>query len=431
MYDYLYGSGFLIPRIHTRLLAENLRHAHRVGFTDYYAEVYAHWGLHGPMPWLAARLLQDPEQPEAVLLDEYYRRYFREAAGPMRQFFARCEEIWMAQTGQSYWLKHFRNQSQAVVFSPAAIQELRGVLDTAFARTWSGKTRARVEQVSAAFGVTERFIAFEAARDRLKRLALRGESSADGIRTALTAYREARREFIHYTLELQRSDPLAVRRFGWDDYLKDDPGPLAEFAIALAADPGSSATASAEPTLQLLRNPGLTGLLKPARIIAGLPYGIPLPAEWQSRVEPSQFHRTQLFEVERARGLRVSGTKDTIVSQWIRLGVRGAGSPENAAVSPAGSEPGETVALYRAAIAVRGRVSPGNAVSLVFSWLDGLHRHVGFRTVRLPDGEWPEWVTLRQAGEPPAGAEWVGLGLRVQHQLEGDWVEAKDFSVLR
>ena len=47
----------------------------------------------------------------------------------------------------------------------------------------------------------------------------------------------------------------------------------------------------------------------------------------------------------------------------------------------------------------------------------------------LPDGDWPEWVTLRQAGHPPKGAVWVGLGLRVQNQVEGDWVEAKGFSL--
>jgi hypothetical protein len=50
LYDYLYGSGFLVPRFHTRLLAENLHHARRAGFTDYYADVNPNWGLDGPMP---------------------------------------------------------------------------------------------------------------------------------------------------------------------------------------------------------------------------------------------------------------------------------------------------------------------------------------------------------------------------------------------
>ncbi|MES2697029.1 MAG: DUF4838 domain-containing protein, partial [Verrucomicrobiota bacterium] len=66
LYDYIYGSGFLIPRIHPRLLAESLRHARRAGFTDYYAEVNPNWGLDGPMPWLTTQLLRDPEQDPAA-----------------------------------------------------------------------------------------------------------------------------------------------------------------------------------------------------------------------------------------------------------------------------------------------------------------------------------------------------------------------------
>lgn len=495
LYDYLYGGGFLIPRIHTKLLAENLRHARRVGFTDYYAEIYPNWGLDGPMPWLTAQLLQDPEQPLETLLDEYYARYFREAAVPMRQFFARCEELWMAQPGPPYWLKHYRNQSQAVVFPAAAVRELRGLLDAAQRDAWFDRTRARVQQVSAAFGVTERFLAFHDGRDRLKRLALGTAPEGAEVVAALNSYLEARRDFIRYTTELQRADPLAVRAFGWDDYLKDDPVPVALFAILRAegstAGPpltggpgdesgrfsGKAPATSAGPTLldepkvaalwkaissaetavplltqratltpgsparerrdrdaagepgeqmrvrtegrnaglpasELLRNPGMKGAVNPARTMAGLPYGVALPAEWQSRVEPAQFHRAELVDEGTERAVRISGTKDTTVSQWAPLPARG--------IDDSG-------ALQRAAITVRGRVSPGTAVHLVFSWLDAKERHLGFKMVRLPDGDWPQWVTLRQAGVPPAGATWVGLGLRVQNQVKGDWVEAKGF----
>jgi len=38
MYDYLDGFGYLIRACTQRLIAENLRHARRAGFTDYYGE---------------------------------------------------------------------------------------------------------------------------------------------------------------------------------------------------------------------------------------------------------------------------------------------------------------------------------------------------------------------------------------------------------
>ena len=478
MYDYLYGGGFLIPRIHTQLLAENLRHARQVGFTDYYAEVYANWGLDGPMPWLTAQLLQDPEQSVTALLDEYYVRYFREAAAPMRRFFERCEELWMAQPGPPYWLKHFRNQSQAVVFPVPAVRELRQLIDAAQRDASFGRTRARVQQVSAALGVTERFLGFQAARDQVKRLALAASPAATELAEALEGYLEERRAFVRYVTELQRADPLAVRRFGWDDYLKDDPLALALFAMWRAVPAGTAVAppgggsivgpplaggpkggsesrsekgpaTSAGPTIldepnvaalwqaisseensggipatadrppssglrQLLRNPAMTGDVRPGRVIAGLPYGVALPPEWRSQVEPSQFHRAELVGDDKERAVRISGTKDTTVSQWAPMPAVGSGDRD---------------AMQQSAITVRGRVSPGTAVHLVFSWLDAKERHLGFKMVRLPDGDWPEWVTLRQAGVPPAGAAWVGLGLRIQNQVAGDWVEARDFGV--
>lgn len=152
----------------------------------------------------------------------------------------------------------------------------------------------------------------------------------------------------------------------------------------------------------------MSGALKPGRTIAGLPYGVSLPSEWTSQVEPAEFHRAEFVGAGEDRVLRISGSKDTRLSQWTPIG--GAG-------------------LHHGVIAVRGRVSTGVIVRLIFAWLDAQHQHVGWTSVRLPDGEWPEWVSLRQAGLPPKGAAWVGLGWRVQNQVKGDWVEAKGFSL--
>ncbi len=484
MYDYLYGVGFLIPRIHTKLLAENLRHARSVGFTDYFAEVNPNWGLDGPMPWLTAQLLQDPEQSEAALLDEYYRRYFKEAAAPMRRFFERCEEQWMNQPGPPYWLKHYRNESQAIIFPAAVCRELRALLEEARQRAGSGKVRQRVELTSVAFGVTERFVAFKAAKDQVTRTALQA-ALAPEIEASLVTYLSARREFIHYTSEVRRTAPLALHPFGWDDYLHNDPMPLALLALGRASTASTRVIGSSLPVIrdskllseplvaalwpaissslsisgppnnqeritnnlprtssppnnqeripnnrvkgttpnnqervtnnraaagsrELLKDASMSGALRPGRTIAGLPYGVSLPRDWISQVEPAEFHRAELVGAGEDRVLRISGSKDTRLSQWTQIGGGG---------------------LHQGEIRLRGRVSTGVVVRLIFAWLDEKHQHVGWTGVRLPEGEWPEWVSLKQAGLPPKGAAWVGLGFRVQNQVPGDWVEAKGFSL--
>ena len=425
LYDYLEGAGFLVPRIHTRLLAENLRRARRAGFTDYFAESHSNWGLDGPMLWLAAQLLQDPEQSPEALLDEYYRRFFREAAVPMRWFFVRCERQWMTQPGDAYWLKHYRNESQADLFPSAVCRELRGLLaDAAGAVASDPVARQRVKFVSDAFGVTERFVTMQETRVKLYRSMLGSNSSWRQTSGLLGKFEAARDDFEGYTRGLREREPLAVPPFHLDDYLRDDPGSGALLAIArkaaaahelaaavsaVAHDPDSQgimAGAGIEGA-ELLRNGSLAGTLQPAKLVAGLPFGIALPPPWLSFVEPCQH-----FEAERIDGatpvLRLRGNKNTQLYQWVRA------RPDK---------------WHIVRMAIRGRISSGGVANLMLGWLGEDNAHLGLQVTRLPEGNWPDWVELELAAKPPEGATWAGVGLRVGNQMQGDWLEVRNFSL--
>ena len=65
MYDFLYGSPFLVPRLATRLTAESIRFAHDAGVRAYFAEAYAQWMFDGPKLWVTAQLLWNPQQSVA------------------------------------------------------------------------------------------------------------------------------------------------------------------------------------------------------------------------------------------------------------------------------------------------------------------------------------------------------------------------------
>lgn len=425
LYDYLYGSGFLVPRIHTRLLAENLRRARRAGFTDYYAESHSNWGLDGPMLWLAAQLLQDPEQSPEALLDEYYRRFFREAAVPMRRFFERCERQWMTQSGAAYWLKHYRNESQADLFPSAVCRELRELLvEAARAAARDPMAERRVEFVSDAFGAAERLVAMQEARVALYRCVLRDERSWRDIAKLLGGFAAARNEFENYTKALREPEPLAVASVQWRDYLQDDPVPGALLAIGRTAavanelataksvvahddEARSILDAATEGGAELLRERSFEGILESAKRAAGLNYGMALPRSWLSLVEPSEH-----FEAVRVDGnpplLRLRGNKNSQVYRW------------NAA------SPGR---LFVARVAIRGKVSPSGVANLMLGWLGADNQHLGLQVARLPEGDWPQWVELELAAKPPEGASWAGVGLRVQNQAAGDWIEVRQFSL--
>jgi hypothetical protein len=387
-----------VPRIWPHALAEHLRHARQVGFTDYFAELQPNWGLDGPMPWLAAQLTLDPFQSVDALLAEYYARYFREAAEPMRAFFELCERQWMTQPGPAYWLKHWRNDSQAALYPPEVCAQLRSHLDAALALSVTSRTRERVCLVRDTFAFSERFILRTEACHALASLALM-HAPNERIESALIDYRAAHRELMRFAAELVRRQPQALHPFDWRDFALSDPEPLARAALQPARrDEGR----------ELLVDPGMVQPVLPAREVAGLPYGVALPAAWHSRVEPVERHRAGLRTEAGERILRIAGTRNTSVQQWTQLG--GPGS-------------------HRARVTLRGHVSPGNRVALLLGWLDAKDGHLGAQRVQLPAGEWPDWVTLEQARVPPPTAAWVGISLRVEYQVPGDWLEVKEFGL--
>ena len=517
IYDYIYGAGFLIPRIHTQALAEHLKHARRAGFTDYFAEMSPNWGLDGPQPWLVSQLLMDPELSVDALLREYYTRYFRTAARPMRQFFERCEAVWNQQPGRPYWLKHFRNDSQAALFPAKEIARLRGYLERAVALAGDDLVLAdRVRLVSDAFGVTERFSRFSVAREELGRTLLsRGAtggtvanrdavsgaatSSPVGGRTVerlggeadvghkarptgenlgglLESYQAARDELVRYVGWLQTAQPLALSKWNIEDFLRYDPGETARALLgARSQAQAHGAFEDRWSELRPLYSKRWEGDSFPAQIIAGLPYSIGLPLGWQSTVEPwqglvAELRRGKDDGEARAPILRLENNKLTTLWQWTRVpaffeeadGARervdgearsdlprrgdGDGSPIGQSKEQklkterlkSGSHELEvevTESLINGgndqfanlSIEVRGRVGVSAFLSLTATWLDADQKQIGSSVdVKLPAGDWPGWVKLRNIAAPPANAAYLNFMVWVAHQQPGDWLEVRD-----
>ena len=346
LYDYLDGVGFVIPRMHPHLLAENLRHARGIGFTDYFGEASPNWGIDGPMTWLVAQLLGDPNQDADVLLNEYYQRYFQESAAPMRRFFERCEAQWIRQPGASYWLKHYRNESQADLFPSAVCAELRKLLDEAGRLARRDKVHARVALVADAFGVTERLVRMNEIRAQLSRETVTNRLAGRAGAELLGAYLDARHDFIRYSQDVTVRQPLAFSQILYEDFLRNDPTVAA--AAQLRAGASVTSNAAADPLVvslqrraesgvvdglalagaasggamaERLADGGFEGPCRAGRKIAGLPYGIGLPGAWQSQVEPTQAHMGEVTAAAAhtgAAGLRISGAVNTRSSNGSR-----------------------------------------------------------------------------------------------------------------
>jgi hypothetical protein len=77
-----------------------------------------------------AKLLWDPEQDVDVLIDDYCRAGFKAAAGPVRDYFRRVEQL-TDQIAAATEPGSLRGVDVTGPFTPETVSELRGLLDQA------------------------------------------------------------------------------------------------------------------------------------------------------------------------------------------------------------------------------------------------------------------------------------------------------------
>lgn len=404
IYDYIYGTGFVVPRYHPTLLAAHLKQARGFGFTDYFAELGPNWGLDGPQPWLVAQLLQDPEQDASTLLDEYFRRFFRASGPAMRQFFSRCERVWMEQEGPAYWLKHYRDESQLTLYPPAVRAELSELLERAkLAASGDAIAEARVAWVADTWKLSELLCAMHESRVALARAVLQ-RGPREGVESLLSRYVSAREAAVAYDAWLREQRPGAVtRHYSIADLTIHDPRPLA--AAYLADISGRSGRA----TVERLQGAGWRGPREPGRRIAGLQYGIEKAAGWRARAEPWEGLTETWTETAEGPVVRLENHKLTDLWQWLSV------------------RPGEKL---RFSVDMRGRSSGTVVQAVTIRWHDAENKTAGAaQELRLPPGDWPEWVTLAGDFTAPPNAVWMSVTFWLGHQQPGDWVEWRGVSV--
>ncbi|HYG73550.1 MAG TPA: DUF4838 domain-containing protein [Planctomycetota bacterium] len=156
IYEYVYGGGFVVPRLYNRYLLKNIAERYGVGVDGFYAESYPNWGLDGPKYWLLSRLLWNSSQDPAALMDQYCRDLFGAAAPSMRAYFHQLEETWCSQALASPRSNYrwFLDAKQLEVFSPQACDAAWALLEKAEQQADSDKARERVLYFKNTFNLT-------------------------------------------------------------------------------------------------------------------------------------------------------------------------------------------------------------------------------------------------------------------------------------
>jgi hypothetical protein len=232
-WDYYFGAPYLYPRQFNQWMDASLKTLSDAGVEVFFTQLPAFWGLDGAKAWLASELLWDANQDMGKLLDEYYHEFFGPAAAPMRAFYEKAERHRNAHEGEADWIKLYKDEAGIALFTEDVLKELRLSLDTASGKVDPDTRFARrVEVVSQAFELTERYAAYDTARRDLVRVCLRkARYSKAEIHSRLEYFREMRAAYESYfenfldteyapprgSIELSQSNPEAFALGVLDD----------------------------------------------------------------------------------------------------------------------------------------------------------------------------------------------------------------------
>ena len=110
-WDYYFGSPYPYPRQFNEWIAESLRHLSKHNVTVFFSQLPSAWGMDGGKAWLASRLLWNPRQDAAALLEEYYTTFFGPAAKSMRAFYETAEAHRNVNEGEWFWIKYYLDEA--------------------------------------------------------------------------------------------------------------------------------------------------------------------------------------------------------------------------------------------------------------------------------------------------------------------------------
>ena len=193
LYDYNYGFPYFVPHDTTEFIADAIAYSYRLGARIYTCETSPVWAYDAHKMWITSRLLKDVSQDPKRLEREYFEMYFGESARAVGGFFAVAKRAWRRDIPKPVWLKFYKRQSQAEMFSEGDLAEMENFLSDAERVAESETVRERLAELRLAFDITKSFTASYRAEKRLFEI-LSSQTDRDKLRYALEVAVDAQTE---------------------------------------------------------------------------------------------------------------------------------------------------------------------------------------------------------------------------------------------
>ena len=209
-YDYWYGADYTVPRVNFAAQAQSIRAAQQAGIKGWYAELAPLWGFDAPKAWLGAKLLNQPQQDPAALLNVWFTAAYGAGAPAMRQAYQTIEAAWERDArvgGAQQWIRHFRSVTSANVLtaeerariSEALAEAQRQLAGTEPASVRQANQRWRLQQFTDAWALSQAFAQVQAVRTAQPRTARAALAALQNLVATEKAYQALQvRHNIHW-----------------------------------------------------------------------------------------------------------------------------------------------------------------------------------------------------------------------------------------
>ncbi|MEM8868184.1 MAG: DUF4838 domain-containing protein [Verrucomicrobiota bacterium] len=404
-WDYYFGSPYPYPRQLNQWIGESIPFLEAQGVDVFFSQLPALWGLDGAKSWLTAELLWDPSQEVEALLEEFYLQFFGEASGPMRSFYELAEAYRNENEGAPDWIKFYKDEAGIQLFDTSTLREMRALLDEAAVLvSFDEKRSQRVQVVSEAFQLTERYAAMHEARLTLIEGCLKAfsQTRVGGplLEDGLHAYEVAKKAHDAWSQYLLDSEIHRMIK-AFLKIKQTDPMPMVVAAVDLADG------------LDL-------GLLKPVFNNVDLRNGPmpPMPRDFLGPALPEisgwyfDFRASEFLKVEAARSVRLN-----------ERGLRVSGADVFSVFRDA---PVKERFQYYLDVDLAWSVSPDNRTQVRVNWYDASGATVRVDLpLQLPIGESADVQRILLAFEAPESAVRARVHFTSSRQYAGDFLELR------
>ncbi|MGC6456058.1 MAG: DUF4838 domain-containing protein [Coraliomargaritaceae bacterium] len=402
-WDYYFGAPYPYPRQFNRWIEESIQYLHQSGVDVFFSQLPGAWGLDGAKAWLTSRLLWNPHENAADLLDEFYSQFFGPAAESMRRFYELAEEHREKNVGKADWIKFYLDEAGIELMTPQLLEAMQACIDEASTEIELGSRFAeRVGVVAQAFRLTRDYAAMHQARRELVLACI--QEDASGLPELLHRFHDLRAVFLSYSNDLIQN-PFHERLRYFTRMAQSDPTPLAlmrlqSMPVGLDSIAATVMDWRAGKRVPVVRNIFLRHLEGSSQRFSFLGPDLPVIPGWHFNFRP--YEHFTVRAIREGWGIHISGTD--MCSVFTEVSV-------------------DTGDGYVLEFDCKYSISPDNRTQVYMDWYDEDIKLIQWNLpVQLPRGT-SERIRLRIPAMAPEGAKILKVRFLISRQGEGDYFE--------